>query len=256
MHIKLIACDLDRTLTDGIPLLPEVKECLIHLSREKVRFVINSGRHLDDILHILSESKVKHPEGYPQAIISNHGVSIHYLKGKGYVEDKEWNKKRENEVAMLRQEIGWKSKLWEKIIAELGISPSKKQIGFGEFKVSFENDEEAEKVRQVLLKENNFQYATFLRNRHYLSTGLVTALKGKSLLRVAKHFEISPSDILAVGDSQNDEEMLDGHFGFLPAAPSNAENSIKKLVNAHRGYIASSPQGKGVVEIVNLVLNR
>ncbi len=255
MNIKLVACDLDRTLIEGTSLLPEVKELLVKLPKKGIKFVINSGRHLEDILNILSQSKLNYPQGYPEAIISNHGISIHYLAGKGYTADKEWNEKREEELAILRQEIGWRGKLWEKIIEEkLGIIPEDKFIDYGVFTISFKSDQEAEKVRQVLLKENNFKYTTFIRNKHFLSVGLTTALKGKSLVRVAKHFKIKPSQVLAIGDSQNDEEMLNGNFGFIPAAPSNAEERIKTLVKANCGYVASQPNGIGVVEIVTLLL--
>jgi len=257
MSISLIACDLDKTLMDDVPILPEVREFMVKLRQEGIKFVINSGRSLEDILQILSQSKVNHTQGYPEAIISKHGVFIHYLKGNNYVEDERWNRARQEEMEILYQEIGWKSKLWERIIEEnLKICPKRKNIAYGIFEVSFNTNEEAEKVRQTLLRSNNFKYTTFLRNRHFLTATLATALKGRSLLQVAQHFKIQPSQILAVGDSQNDEDMLNGNYGFIPAAPSNAEPEIKLLVKAHQGYVASLPEGRGVVEVVSSLLNR
>lgn len=257
MLLRMIACDLDGTLMDSVPILPEVREFMVKLRREGIKFIINSGRPLEDILQILSQSKVSHPQGYPEAIISKQGVFIHYLKGNNYVEDEEWNKARQKEIEILHQEIGWKSKLWERMIEEnLRVCPQKKNIAYGVFEVSFNTDEEAEKIRQILLKENNFKYTTFLRNRHLLTATLATALKGRSLLQVARHFKIPPSQILAIGDSQNDEDMLNGKYGFIPAAPSNAEPRIKLLVKAHQGYVTSLPEGRGVMEVVNSLLNR
>jgi len=256
LQIKLVACDLDGTLIDGIPILPEVKEFIVKIRQRGIKFVINSGRSLENILDILSQSKVSCPAGYPEAIISKHGVFIHYLKGQIYVEDEEWNKARQKELKILKQEIGWKSKLWEKIIEEkFKIYPVSKNIDYGVFAVSFKKNEEAEKIKKVLLKDSNFKYTTFLRNRFFLTAALSTTQKGSSLARVAEHFKIPPSQVLAIGDSQNDEHMLNGKYGFIPAAPSNAEDNIKQLVRSQKGFVASLPEGKGVIEIVSSLLN-
>jgi len=256
MRLKLVACDLDKTLMDGVPIAPQMKDFIVKMRKKGIKFIINSGRYLKDILDVLSESKVPCPEGYPEAIISQHGIFIHYLKGRNFVEDEEWNRKKEKEFEMLCQEIGWKSKLWEKIIEErLKIKPVKKEIDQGVFRVSFSSEEEAERVREALVKEDSFKYTTFLRNRYLLIASLSTAQKGRALLRVAQHFNIPPQQVLAIGDSHNDEDMLNGKYGFIPAAPSNAEEGIKQLVKKKNGYIASRPEGDGVIEIVSSLLS-
>jgi len=256
MRFKLIACDLDNTLMEKVPIAPEIKDFIVKIRKKGIKFVINSGRSLKDILEILFQSRIPCSEGYPEAIISTHGAFIHYLKGNNYVEDEEWNKKKEKELEILRQEIGWKSKLWEKLIEEkLKIKPVSKQIDQGIFRVFFSSKEEAEKVRQAITKESSFKYTTFLRNKHLLLATLSTAQKGYSLLRVTRHFNISPNQVLAIGDSHNDEDMLDGRYGFIPAAPSNADEEVKLLVKNNNGYVASLPEGKGVMEIVNFLLN-
>lgn len=255
MSLKLVACDFDKTLTDVAPITPQIKDLIVEMRRRKVRFVINSGRYLKDILDILSESKITCPHGYPEAIISQQGVFIHYLKGNNYVEDDEWNREKKKELQILCQEIGWKSKLWEKLIEEkLKIQPFKKEIDQGVFRVFFNEEKEAEKVREALVKDGNFKYTAFLRNRHLLIASLSTAQKGRSLLRVAQRFNIPPRQVLAIGDSHNDEDMLNGRYGFVPAAPSNAEDGIKFLVKANNGHVASQPEGDGVVEIVKSLI--
>lgn len=255
MNLKLVACDLDNTLTDKVPIASQIKDFMAELRKRRIKFVINSGRCLEDILDILSDSKVACPDGYPEAIISEHGVLIHYLKGNNYVGDGEWNKKRKKELGVMFQEIGWKSKLWEKMIEEkLKIQPAQKKIDRGVFKVLFNNQEEAERAREALVKNGSFKYTAFLRNRHFLVASLSTAQKGRSLLRVVHHFKISPGQVLAIGDSHNDEDMLNRRYGFIPAAPSNAEKRIKLLVEDNNGYVASLPEGDGVMEIVNSLL--
>ncbi|MBC7190191.1 HAD family phosphatase [Candidatus Aerophobetes bacterium] len=252
MDLKMVACDLDKTLMDGVPIQPRIVEFMVKLRSIGIRLVINSGRRLNDILEILFESKIPCPEGYPEAIISDQGVCIHYLKGNNYVEDEEWNQEKRKEMEILSQEIGWKSKLWEKIIEEkLKLQPVKKEIDQGVFRVFFKDETDAEKAREFLVKDGSFKYTVFLRNRRLLLATLATAQKGRSLLRVAEHFNISPEEVVAIGDSNNDEDMLDGKYGFIPAAPSNAEEEIKSLVKEKNGYVASLPEGDGVVEIVN-----
>lgn len=256
MCLKLVACDLDETLMDGVPIKPETRDFLVEIQNKGIKFVINSGRSLNDILNILSESKFPCPQGYPEAIISLQGVFIHYLKGNNYAEDEEWNREKEKELEFLRQEIGWKGKSWEILIEEkLKIKPIRKDIDYGVFRVFFNSPEEAEKVRQILLEETDFKYTIFLRNKYIILVSLSTAQKGFSLLRVAQNLGISPHQVLTVGDSHNDEDMLNGKYGFIPAAPSNAEEEIKLLVKANKGHVASLPEGKGVVEIVKFLLN-
>ena len=256
MAVKIIACDLDRTLMGEIPIQPEVRDFLAEVQRKGIKFVINSGRSLENILDILSQSEIYFDRGYPEAIISRHGVFIHYLQGKTYVEDEEWNRQRREDMDILQDEIGWKSRSWEKMIEEdLQIFPQKKNIAYGVFEMLFNTDEEAERVRQILLRENDLKYTTFLRNRHFLTATLATALKGRSLSRVAWSFRVYPSQVVAVGDSQNDEDMLDGKYGFIPAAPSNAEPGIKTMVRENKGYVATLPEGRGVVEVVSSLLN-
>ncbi|MBE0478297.1 HAD family phosphatase [Candidatus Aerophobetes bacterium] len=255
MSFKLLACDLDKTLMDEVPILPDIKDFIVKVRGKGIKFAINSGRYLKDILEILSQSKVSCPDGYPEAIVSGQGVFIHYLKGNHYVEDKQWNEEREKELEILSQEIGWKSKLWEKLIEEkFKIKPVKKEIDQGVFRVFFNSEEEAEKIRQALMKNGDFKYTAFIRNRHIILATLSTTHKGNALMRVAEHFNICPCEILAIGDSHNDEDMLDGRYGFIPGAPSNAEEGIKLLVKANNGYVASQPEGMGVVEIVDYLL--
>jgi len=61
---------------------------------------------------------------------------------------------------------------------------------------------------QAITKESSFKYTTFLRNKHLLLATLSTAQKGYSLLRVTRHFNISPNQVLAIGDSHNDEDWI------------------------------------------------
>lgn len=74
--------------------------------------------------------------------------------------------------------------------------------------------------------------------------------KGNSLNRLMKLQNLQPEQILAIGDSLNDLDMLDGRYGFLSGAVGNAAPLIKAAVAGNKGVIALSPAGKGVSEII------
>jgi len=68
--------------------------------------------------------------------------------------------------------------------------------------------------------------------------------KGSSLIKVAECINIKPSEIMAVGDSENDIEFLEA-VG-LKVAVSNADNDLKDIAD----YITAKPHGGGVKEAV------
>ncbi len=254
MSVKLIACDLDNTLTGNSFILPEIKDFLQELINRGIKFAINSGRCLRNLREILLESKIYPSSGFPQIIISGQGVNIHYLKDEDYLADEKWNTKREKELKLMQEEIGWEGIRWGKLIKKIGLFPREKRISYGSFTMRFDEEKQAILARDILISKNHLKYVTFLRNKSYLTASLSTALKGKSLVRVTQHFNIPSSQVLAIGDSQNDEDMLDGKFGFLTAVPSNADEKIKEMVDKNGGYIALHPTEKGTVEAINSFL--
>jgi len=69
--------------------------------------------------------------------------------------------------------------------------------------------------------------------------------KGSSLIKVAQAINVKPSEILAVGDSENDIELLAA--AGLKVAVSNADQDLKDVAD----YIAVKPHGDGVKEAVD-----
>jgi phosphoglycolate phosphatase (TIGR01487 family) len=68
--------------------------------------------------------------------------------------------------------------------------------------------------------------------------------KGKSLEIVAKDMGITPDEILAVGDSENDLEFLE--VAGFKVAVSNADEELKERTN----YVTKKPYGDGTAEAV------
>lgn len=78
--------------------------------------------------------------------------------------------------------------------------------------------------------------------------------KGAALQAMTTHFDINPSQVLAIGDSHNDVSMLDGRYGFRSATVGNAETNVKDLVHSRGGYVATKSTGNGILEIIASLL--
>jgi len=89
-----------------------------------------------------------------------------------------------------------------------------------------------------------------IRNRQEISIRPIEFGKGQISLKIAEILGIVTKQVLAIGDSQNDEDMLDGQFGFKCTTTGNAETYIKRVVTKNNGYVATQPYGKGVAEIL------
>lgn len=74
--------------------------------------------------------------------------------------------------------------------------------------------------------------------------------KGKSLEIVAKDMGITPDQILAVGDSENDLEFLE--VAGFKVAVSNADKELKENTD----YITKKPYGNGTAEAVEKFILR
>lgn len=88
-------------------------------------------------------------------------------------------------------------------------------------------------------------------SRHDLEITHVNAQKGIALLRYAQTKKITPSQILAVGDSGNDLSMLTLDLG-VTAAMANASSDIKKVCST----ITPSNDQDGVAFLIEDILDR
>ena len=68
--------------------------------------------------------------------------------------------------------------------------------------------------------------------------------KGSSVIKVAENMDVKASEVLAIGDSENDIEFLQA-VGFKVAV-SNADQELKDIAD----YVTTQPHGNGVKEAV------
>jgi hydroxymethylpyrimidine pyrophosphatase-like HAD family hydrolase len=60
--------------------------------------------------------------------------------------------------------------------------------------------------------------------------------------------------VMAIGDSINDLDMLNGEHGFFPVAVANAEPEIKEAVKKAGGMVTEKPASDGVAEAIEWAL--
>lgn len=119
--------------------------------------------------------------------------------------------------------------------------------------VVFQQDEAA-RHWESWLKSRLPSGITPLRNRRYLALGSPEFGKGICLDRIQRARGWRAEELLAVGDSANDRDMLDGRFGYYPVAVNNAEPPVKVWVREAGGRVLEDPGGPGVVNLVRRLL--
>lgn len=247
--ISLIALDLDGTLLGPQinTIDPLAKSALEKIHENKIKIVIASGRSYQAILEIFKINSIDIKNGYPQAIVTNGEIFI--LKKNIYSPLPEWN--REIKISLFNV-LPTIKELNLIILPELEMDYTFEKIN--ECLLNFCNAEQAIAARKFInekIKQAGYRNIFARRNTTLVGIEPKNISKGRSLNKLVKLMDLPASAVLAVGDSQNDEDMLDGKYGFNSATVSNGETEIKNLVKKNKGYIADLPLGQGVAEILN-----
>ena len=82
--------------------------------------------------------------------------------------------------------------------------------------------------------------------------GIGIAHKGDGVRFLAKHLGIRPKDICAIGDADNDVEMLS--YAGLPACPADGTPDVIDVVTRKRGIIADQKEHLGTRQILKEVV--
>jgi len=256
-RVQVFAFDLDGTILEAEErICQEAKDALIRAANSGVRLVVATGRGLESIDEILGKNGLAPQMGFLQAILAGEH-KIFFVRNGGYVPLEDWNERmRKNflQLLPLGRKILTKMKQeleQHKFKSEWHNTP-KQQREAEIIDLTFASLEEADEARRYVCgRLSSFTSELFCR-RHgqWVQLKYREAGKGRTLLELARALRIESSEILTVGNSQNDEDMLDGRYGFRSAAVSNAEESIKKVVLRNGGYVAQFPLGRGVAEIL------
>lgn len=259
--IKLVAFDLDGTILEsGLVIPEETKEVLNRVVDLGIKISTASGRKLEDQINIIDSNGLGNGRGYPHSLVVNES-QIYLLDGGQYVSLDLWNRKVFEEWRELYP-------LAEKIILEeidrlrgMGIEVSPHIIGEVSLvrnmvAMRFKSIEEARDYEKQLREKLKSLGVPLWSNYNFSLVQILppSAGKGNTVFALARYLNISPDEVLVIGDSGNDRDMLDGRFGFRSATVSNADPEIKEIVKSNGGYVAENPISKGIIEIINKLI--
>jgi len=263
---KLIAADLDDTLLDDdLRLTDPVKEAIVAVRNAGVQFTVSTGRMFRSavpyaeelgldlplityqgalVKNALSGEVLLHrplPLIYARDIIARvHELGYHlnaYLDDVLYMENDTPEGRRYSQIS------GVKPELVGDLLNILDHDPTKLLAIAGEPQLDRLS---AELTPQYAGKVHIAKSKPF-----FLEFSHPQATKGHALEVLAGHFGIKREEIMAVGDSYNDLEMLE--YAGLGVVVANARDDIKKKA----GYVTAAPNGAGVVEALEkFVLGR
>jgi len=246
--IRLISTDFDGTIHDSashtISIAPEFLEWIAVAQQNDVKWVINTGRMLEDVLSFLGSKKLI---TYPDYIVSVEREIHHRNDGK-YLSHELWNdtchadhkalfQTSSDSISQIRQWLisNFKAQIYEDPWSPLCIIAS--------------HLDEADQIHaSVLEKFEPIPRLCLVRNSVYFRFAHEDYSKGTALSEIARLLGVQKNEIFAAGDHYNDFSMLNGTHAQWVAAPSNAIPEIKECVHKVGGYVAQRPLAWGVLE--------
>ncbi|OIB47518.1 haloacid dehalogenase [Streptococcus pneumoniae] len=214
--IKLLALDMDGTLLNEAKEIPQAHITAIHKAIEKgVKLVLCTGRPLFGVLPYYKKLGLDLQNEY---VIVNNGCSTHQTSDWGLVDWKE----------LSPADIEYLYDLAEKSNVQLTLFDESHYFVLGG------------KPNQVIENDAKLVFSDLTENEAMpLGTTKATALS-----RLAEILKIDSSEIMAMGDANNDIEML--QFAGLGIAMGNASDYVKSLADA----VTSSNEEDGVARAI------
>ena len=191
---KLLITDIDNTLTGDRARLTELLE-LLHNHREKIGWGVATGRSLDMTMDILTEQHIP----IPDILICSVGTEIYY--GPSLRIDKGWQQHLNHR---------WRPEEIKRELAGLDFLSSQGADGQRRFKISYFMPDDRQLLNRVIrnLRDARLRCRIIYSHGQFLDILPHRAGKGKAISYLRNKWGISPENIMAAGDSGNDEDML------------------------------------------------
>ena len=269
MSIKIIAIDLDGTLLNSEHKISQfTKDVLIQASHQGVYIVLASGRPIKGMLPLIQELGLDKKLNY---VISFNGASINKTDDFSSIYNCNLTLDELLEIESFAKEHHVHSHAFingECYLEENGkYSDVESNINHVNlFITKYENIDKSSyvnkymfaddplKLREIypLLPKKFFEkYTVVFSSPFFLEFLNKKTNKGRALEYLCKYLKIDASEVMAIGDEENDYSML--QFAGHKIAMANANNKLKDLATE----ITSSNNDDGVGKIVEkLVLNK
>lgn len=268
MTIKLIALDLDgTTLNDDKRISPRNKAALEAAVEQGVNVVIATGRAFsalpEDVFSIrgiqyvltsngamitdLQQQKVIYENCIdPQAVeaaaatLRNYDFMVETFTGGGaYIDRREYEKMKKHGAVFRHVDYVLSTR---KPVDNLYEFMLQHKDSIENINVNFERQEDRAMMREVLGKLENTTLTTSF--DHNLEIGGATTSKAAALRALEDLLQVTPQEMMAVGDSPNDIAML--KLAGMPVAVGNAKPEVKAAAK----YIAPGNREDGVADAV------
>lgn len=254
---KLIAVDLDDTLlSKDFQLTGRVKEAIAAVRAAGVQFTISTGRMYRSAVPFARELGIDIPLiTYQGALVKNslsgevllyrplplvyareiiariHQLGYHL---NGYLDDRLFVERDTPEGRRYAAIAGVEAEVVGDLLKFLDRDPTKV--------LTISEEPLLDRLSAELTPLYEGKVHIVKSKPHFLEFSHPQATKGDALAYLAGYFGVKREEIMAVGDSYNDLEMLE--YAGLGVVVANAREDVKKRA----GYVASAPYGDGVVE--------
>ena len=252
-HPTLVCLDFDGTIMryDQPPdhFHPEVIDALNRLQQAGIPWISNSGRDYPSQLDIIGHSRDEYGLAAMPLAILHSECFIHINAESNYTPLEHWNNSMKRDLESLQEHIA--SAVKEDIEALVRGQSSAESVYYDQAAVFIHRGPEDE--RQTFIAGLNsllepIAGAHVIQNGEFISVIHERAGKGNLLRAYLEYSEISPSDVLAIGDHDNDITMLDGSVTPHVACPGNSFPPVREVVRQAGGYLAEAHGPAGTVE--------
>ncbi|EUJ17368.1 Cof-type HAD-IIB family hydrolase [Listeria aquatica] len=258
--IRLVAIDIDGTLlNDQHEITEEVKRAIGEAKKRDIKIVLCTGRPLDGIHQSLAELGLLR-EG--DVAVTMNGAMTLETKTKRVVADQALNKTeleeifefcdahsahvtyfdaekmyvphREISILTARDSLLLNMPLYSQLVSEASEAIRIPKV------MLLDEPEKIEEVMVALtgeLKERYYIVRSVPYNLEFLHKNVS---KGAALQALSEKWEILPSEVMCLGDAENDVSMFE--FAGVPVAMGNATEKIKSLAR----YITKTNNEDGV----------
>ncbi len=240
--VRLVATDMDGTLTIAEKFSPELLQALIALDAAGIPVVIVTGRSagwVSGLVHYLPVTG---------AICENGGLF--------------YSSQANSEVLLVpisnfkhhRQQL---AELFQRLQTEFPqiqeSDDNRFRLTDWTFDVQGLTDVELQKMRDRCHQEGwDFTYSTV-----QCHLKLPEQSKAAGLMQVIDRYfpDLQPEQVLTVGDSPNDESLFDRRFFPLSVGVANVRHYCERMAH-HPTYITTAPEGKGFCELARILLEK
>lgn len=266
MGYKMVFSDLDGTLLwKGVRISVENHAAIRRAVDKGVDFVICTGRGVFGVEGHLRELGLLGRHGY---VICQNGAAIYDLRDMQLVSKKSFSPEIVKPVADFARPLGLELFYYDdrNFMCEKATEVVKKYCSImhtsprllndpteyeGEFtKCLFSGPRAAlEQVKAYAQRIHGDGMNLFFSSETYLEFVHPAVSKGNALLETAKQAGVSPAEVIAIGDSENDLSMIE--CAGLGCAMKNGEEKVKAAAD----YVTERDcEGNGVAEVIERFL--